>query len=89
MHFNEPLRRSTLFHILEVRKVSERKSLQGLDNTAAEGTTAFQLGDVRCSKAWSLDITKRLDKAKWYLKTDYKVSIYRLQSISKHPYGIV
>ncbi|KAK3751919.1 hypothetical protein QZH41_007935 [Actinostola sp. cb2023] len=32
----EPLSRSTLFRILEVREASERKSLQGLDNTAAD-----------------------------------------------------
>ncbi len=81
-HFNKPLSRSTLFRILEVREASQRKSLQGLDNTAAEGMTAFQtlrsitnqLGEVGCSKTWSLDITKRLDKAKQYLRTDYKVS---------------
>ena len=81
-NFDNPLSRSTLFRILEVREASQRKSMQGLDNIAAEGTTAFQtlrsianqLADVGCSKAWSLDIAKRLDKAKQYLKTDYKVS---------------
>ena len=38
----EPLSRSTLFKILEVRESSQRKSLQGLDNTAAEGAAGFQ-----------------------------------------------
>ena len=33
---HEPLSRSTLFKILEVREASQRKSLQGLDNTAAD-----------------------------------------------------
>jgi hypothetical protein len=81
-NFDEPLSRSTLFRILEVREASQRKSLQGLDNTAAEGTNAFktlrsivdQLKDAGNTKAWALGITKRLDKAKQYLKTDYKVS---------------
>ena len=34
----EPLSRTTLFKILEVRRASQRKSLQGLDNTAADGS---------------------------------------------------
>ena len=38
----ESLRKMTLYRILEVREASERKSLQGLDNTAAEGSTAFK-----------------------------------------------
>ena len=38
----EPLSRSTLFRILEVRQASQRKSLQGLDNTAADGSAGFR-----------------------------------------------
>ena len=38
----EPLSRSTMFKILEVRAASQRKSLQGLDNTAADGAAGFQ-----------------------------------------------
>lgn len=38
----EPLSRTTLFKILEVRQASQRKSLQGLDNTAADGSADFQ-----------------------------------------------
>ena len=38
----EPLSRSTLFGILEVRKASQRKSLQGLHNTAADGSAGFR-----------------------------------------------
>ena len=40
-HF-EPLSRSTLFRILQVREASQRKSLQGLDNIAAGGAEAFE-----------------------------------------------
>lgn len=38
----EPLSRSTLFKILEVREASQRTSLQGLDNSAANGAAGFQ-----------------------------------------------
>lgn len=37
----EPLGRSILFQILKVRESSQRKSLQGLDNTAASGADGF------------------------------------------------
>ena len=36
---HEPLSSSTLFKVLEA---SQRKSLQGLDNTAADGAAGFQ-----------------------------------------------
>ena len=39
---HEQLSRSTLFKILEEREASQRKSLQGLDNTAADGAAGFQ-----------------------------------------------
>ena len=42
----EPLSRSTLFRILEVREASQRKSLQGLDNTAADGSAGFQMVEM-------------------------------------------
>ncbi len=76
----DALSRSTLYRILEVREPSERKSLAGLDNTAADGSTAFQtlrsiveqLVQVGVDKRWSQNIIKRLDRAKRYLKTDFK-----------------
>ena len=37
----QPLSRSTLFKILEVREASQRKSLQRLDSTAADGSAGF------------------------------------------------
>lgn len=37
----DPLGRSTLYRILEVREASQRKSLQGLDNIAAAGAEGF------------------------------------------------
>ena len=77
----DPLSRATLFRILEIREASQRKSLQGLDNTAADGSVAFMTMDEICERLvhfgvdvkWSQLINKRLQKAKQYLKTDYKV----------------
>ncbi|CAB3997609.1 Hypothetical predicted protein [Paramuricea clavata] len=37
----EPISRSTMYQILEVREASQRTSLCGLDNTAGEGASAF------------------------------------------------
>lgn len=77
----EPLSRATLFRILEVREASQCKSLQGLDNIAADGSTAFttmeeiseRLVHFGVDIKWSQSIIKRLQRAKQYLKTDHKV----------------
>ena len=78
---HEPLSRSTLFKILEVREASQRKSLQGLDNTAADGAAAFQtletivetLEKGGMEKQWCLGVSQKLRDAKRYLKTDFRV----------------
>ena len=78
---HEPLSRSTQFKILEVGKASQRKSLQGLDNTAANGAEGFQtietlvetLEKGGMEKQWCLRICQNLRDAKRYLKTDYRV----------------
>ena len=82
---HEPLSRSTLFKIqeLEVREASQRKSLQGLDNTAANGAEGFQTIEMLVEtlvkggmeKQWCLRfcICQNLRDAKRYLKTDYRV----------------
>ena len=84
----DPLSRSTLYRILEVRDASERKSLAGLDNTAAEGSTAFhtlqsiveQLVQVGVDTKWGQNILQKLDKAKQYLKTDFKTHCLESES---------
>lgn len=56
----EPLSHSMSFKILDVREASQRKSLQGLDNTAADGSAAFHtvemiidsLQKARLEKTW-------------------------------------
>ena len=42
----ESLSRSTLFKILQVREASQRKSMQGLDNTAADGSAGFHTAEM-------------------------------------------
>jgi len=77
----EPLSRSTLFKILEVREASQRKSLQGLDNTAADGSAAFQtveriVDDLEkggLARQWCTEVKGKLKDAKRYLKTGYRV----------------
>ena len=78
---HKPLSRSSLFKILEVREASQRKSLQGLDNTAAHGAAGYQtietlvetLEKGGMEKQWCLLICQNRRDAKRYLKTDYRV----------------
>ena len=78
----EPWSRTTMFKILEVREASQRKSLQGLDNIAADGATGFQtletilesLEKGGIDKDWRSNTSRRLRDAKRYLKTDYRVN---------------
>ena len=73
--------RATLYRILEVREASQRKALKGLDNVAADGTAAFEtlervveeLQKAGASPEWGDNIKEKLNQAKRYLKTDYKV----------------
>lgn len=76
----EPLSRATMYRVLEVREASQRKSLQGLDNMAADGAEGFQrlmtIGDeleqnFGADKLWCNDIRARLKNGKRYLKTTY------------------
>ena len=77
----EPLSRATLYRILEVREASQRKVLHGLDNVAADGATAFvsvlkitvELQNAGTDPDWCAGIKEKLNQAKRYLKTDYKV----------------
>ena len=76
----EPLSKSTLYRILKVRGASQRKSLQGLDNTAASGAESFDtltkvVGDLEQCGArheWCEETLKDLKAGKRYLKTSYR-----------------
>ena len=77
----EPLSRTTLFKILEVRRASQRKSLQGFDNTAADGSAGFQkiemiVDDLEkggMNRQWCAEVKERLRSRKRHLKTNYRV----------------
>ena len=77
----EPLSRATLFRVLEVREASERKSLQGIDNIAAEGSNAFEklrkiviaMEGLGVTKSWVESTLRKLNNAILYLRTDYSV----------------
>ena len=85
----EPLSKRTLYRMLEVREASQRKSLQGLGSTAAEGSTAFetlrmliqQLELFGVDKSWCQAISTKLDKRKQYLKTEYRVDCQEKTSL--------
>ena len=79
----EPLSRATLYRVLEVREASQRKSLHGLDNTAADGAEGFQRlmsivdeleQNFGADKMWCNDIRSKLTNGKRYLKTNYRVN---------------
>ena len=61
----ETLSRSTLFKILDVWEASQRKSLQCLDNTAADGSAAFQtvemIIDGGLEKKWCTEAKRKLE----------------------------
>ncbi len=77
----EPLSRRTLFRILDVREGSQRKSLQGIDNIAADGSLGFErikrivleLESLGVEKDWVDNILKKLRSVRLYLTTDYAV----------------
>ena len=78
----EPVSRSTLYRMLEVREASQQKSLSGLDNTAAEGVSAFdrlfgileELIGVGADKDNIAELKTKLSNGKKYLKTEFKVN---------------
>ena len=64
----EPLSRTTLFKILEVRQASQKKLIQGLDNTAADGSAGFQKNEMivddlekgGMNRQWCAEVKERL-----------------------------
>lgn len=76
----QPISRSSMWRVLEVQEASQRKSLRGLDNTAAEGADAFdtllriinELDGIGADKHWCTQTRKNLRQGKLYLKTTYR-----------------
>ena len=73
----EPLSRSTLFRILDLRETSQQKSLSGLDNTEADGSARFaqllrivdELDQIGLAKNVADEQQRAVDEGKRYLKT--------------------
>ena len=81
----KPFSNSTMLRILSECSASVRKSLQGLDYVAAEGSRAFDtLEDIvekvshmtDGGKKWAEELQETLKAGKLYLKGDYKVTLY-------------
>ena len=72
--------RATLFRILAVREASQQKSLCGVDDTAAEGSSGFakvsqiveELQQLGKEKTWAGTIKESLQSGKRYFKTSYR-----------------
>lgn len=88
----EPLSRSTLFRILQVRGASQRKALQGLDNTAADGVSGFDtlenivvvMEKLGAPSDWVMATKKSLKDSKRYLKTQYRVHCTEESACADH-----
>lgn len=76
----KPMSRATMWRVLDVQEAFQRKSLKGLDNTAADGAEGFQalskildeLEEVGADKEWCSQVRKRLQEGKLYLKSTYR-----------------
>ncbi|CAF2082378.1 unnamed protein product [Rotaria magnacalcarata] len=85
----EPLGKISLFTILEICKASTRKSLQGINYFAAEGGEAFDgikklIEDKAALSMDSERLIENLKRARFYLKSDYKVHVRRSSDIADH-----
>ena len=75
----DPLSRSTLYRIMDVREASQRKSLQGFDNIASDGASGFESLENIIQELEKIDISKELAdtkkrflrEGKRYFKTNY------------------
>ena len=95
-----PLSRATLFRILDIREASQQNFLHGLDNTAADGSSAFdsmenipnslqQASNKKIS--WFEETRKSLRASKKYLKIDFRVHCKETESLCSdhcHKYAL-
>jgi hypothetical protein len=85
----EPLGSSSLYKILDCCKASTRKALQGLNNFVADGVAAFQglknMVDNFClNPNEKIRLTTNLQRAKQYLKSDFKLHVSRSLRVPDH-----
>ena len=77
-----PLGSSSLNKVLDCCKASTRKALQGLNNFLADGMTAFEvlklmIEDFSINAHEKTERTINLQRAKQYLKSDFKLHVNR------------
>ncbi|XP_078372779.1 uncharacterized protein LOC144656433 [Oculina patagonica] len=89
----KPFSDSTMLRVLSECSASVRKSLQGLDYLAADGSRAFdtlaEIIEVVSSKAdggkkWADEMRETLKEGKFYLKGDYKVHVNDQSHVADH-----
>ncbi|CAF3693675.1 unnamed protein product [Rotaria sp. Silwood1] len=85
----EPLGKSSLFTILETCKASTRKSLQGINYFVAEAGEAFDgikkmIEDKVALCSDSARLIENLKRARFYLKSDYKLHVMRSSNVADH-----
>ena len=84
----EPLSRATLFRVLDVREASQQKSLSGLDNIAADGSSGFErlydivneLGQLGLERSKADGLRTSLRVGKRYFKTEYQSHCQEIES---------
>ena len=89
--FTSPLSRRTMSRILEVCEASQRKSLRGLDNVAADGVMGIQtierivkdLEQAGVDSIWADETRERFNKLELYLKVKYPVHCSMKSSLCK------
>ncbi|CAH3046708.1 unnamed protein product, partial [Porites lobata] len=85
----EPASQRSVYRMIEVCSASMQISLQGLDNTTAEGTEAFDqlfsMLEALADQGINVTATQKfLKDAKGYLKNDFKTHIGRGEHCSDH-----
>ncbi|CAC5391680.1 unnamed protein product [Mytilus coruscus] len=80
---------STLYQVFNACETSKRKRLNGLDNIAVDGTTAFDnilslISKVSKTKDWKSKVRSILLSSRLYLKTDYKLHLNREDECAFH-----
>ena len=85
----EPASERSLYRMIEVCSASMQRSLQGLDNTTAEGAEAFDQAMSMLERLadHGIDVTatqRMLKAGKRYLKNDFKTHVGRDEQCSDH-----
>ena len=88
----QPAGQRSLYRMLEVCSASTQKSLQGLDNTTAEGSEAIDnvsnaittLEEQGADPTWVTSVKQKVKDIKRYLKTEYKGHVGKDERCADH-----